>query len=324
MLTVSGYLENAVAGFWRYRASHFGDHPEYFDRACVPTTRPPVFAKPWLDQNVLVAPDVPSDRKTEVRALLAPRQRHRWFGSMKSSQALAQSVFANLSVLGKLHLLSEVRDENGHSAFADHLSSRAVALEHEITQLSEPRPTSVDVYFKGDYRVAVECKLTEEDVGWCSRPTLSPCDSNFDSEHCSGTYSFQRGRSHRCSLAALGVKYWHYIPALLNWSTEQDHDPCPLRRTYQLVRNVLAACVREDGRLCAEGGHALLLYDERTPGFTCGGNGWKAYTTVRGALKNPSLLRRCTWQRLLRHLGDDPGLAWLLDGLGQKYGLHPV
>jgi len=35
--------------------------------------------------------------------------------------------------------------------------------------------------------VAVECKLTETDVGGCSRPDLAPAGANYESDHCDGT-----------------------------------------------------------------------------------------------------------------------------------------
>ena len=55
--------------------------------------------------------------------------------------------------------------------------------------------------------------------------------------------------------------------------------PCPLDGTYQLARNVLAACVRPDGTVDANGGHALVIYDDRNPAFLPGGEAawqWEA------------------------------------------------
>jgi len=45
--------------------------------------------------------------------LLPPDRRHRWFGSMGSSQALAVSVFGTMMKRGGLSLLNEVPDEQG-------------------------------------------------------------------------------------------------------------------------------------------------------------------------------------------------------------------
>ena len=119
-----------------------------------------------------------------------PAGHHKWFRSMTSSQALAQSVFANLKYHNKLGLLADLRGEDGLPPFPSNLvrpggsgAAAQLELEYHVSYLGEPRPTSVDVMFDGNYRVAVECKLSEPDVGACSRPDLRPSDSNFESDH---------------------------------------------------------------------------------------------------------------------------------------------
>ena len=96
--------------------------------------------------------------------------------------------------------------------------------------------------------------------------------------------------------------------------------PCPLRSTYQLVRNILAACVRPNGDL-DPAGYAVLLYDARNPEFAQGGKGYLAWQAVKSALRNPVLLRRCTWQELVACLRRDDQLHWLTEALRSKYGL---
>ena len=123
-----------------------------------------------------------------------------------------------------------------------------------------------------------------------------PSRSNFERDHCDGAYSHQRGRSDRCALTERGIAYWRYIPLLLNWSSDADLRPCPLRSTYQLVRNILAACVRPDRDLMPAA-HAVLLYDARNPAFGEGGMGRLAWQSVVSALRNPALLRRCATRR---------------------------
>src|SRR5262249_38498788 len=147
-----------------------------------------------------------------------------------------------------------------------------VRLEDPITHLGEPTSTSVDVLFRNGRRIAVECKFAEEAFGACSRPSLAPTDGR----HCDGTYTIQGGRKARCSLTAIGVKYWTYVPTLFTWSAEDDHRPCPLAIPYQLVRNVLAACVSADGSI-DPAAHALVLYDARNPAFQGGGGALGAY-----------------------------------------------
>jgi hypothetical protein len=114
--------------------------------------------------------------------------------------------------------------------------------------------------------------------------------------------------------------YWKYIPELFKWGDTDDLTPCPLNKNYQLVRNILAACVRSNG-IASTNGHVVLIYDERNPSFQEGGDGFKSFTETREALKNPSLLRKCSWQRITNHLRSNRILPWLTDQLKQKYGL---
>src|SRR5882724_11933871 len=47
--------------------------------------------------------------------LIAPAQRHSHFGSMQSSQALAQSVFGTITILNRLPLMSAIVAEDGRA-----------------------------------------------------------------------------------------------------------------------------------------------------------------------------------------------------------------
>lgn len=98
--------------------------------------------------------------------------------------------------------------------------------------------------------------------------------------------------------------------------------PCPLDGTHELARNALAACVRADGMVDADSGHALVIYDDRNPEFLPGGKAARQWEAARTLAGRP-LLRRCSWQRLVAHLADDPELAWLVRGLTAKYGIEP-
>lgn len=325
-----GYREKLRAGFWKYSEDQFSGKDSFFDRAyCDPLNQPPVFDLAYAHLNVLVKPDASPEERRRVLTAIPDGMRHKWFRSMSSSQALAQSVFANLQCYGKLHLLNSIRNEDGVPVFPlnplrqDYLGQRPhIELEHRVNYLNEARPTSVDVMIGRGYKVAVECKLSEVEVGSCSRPDLSPSASNYASDHCDGTYTRQLGRTERCPLTASGVRYWQYIPRLLTWPADSDVRPCPLRLTYQLVRNILAACVRPDGLLDTTGGHAVLLYDARNPDFGSLGKGYAAWAAVRSSLKNPMLLQRCTWQQVIACFEHDPDLAWLAEALRAKYGLR--
>jgi hypothetical protein len=238
---------------------------------------------------------------------------------MASSQALAQSVFGNLMVYGKLGALDGLVADDGKPLFARLPAfKRDCKLEAEVDYLGEKKwgQTSIDVLLNGVYRIAVECKLSEEDVGCCSRPELKDTDPSY----CDGNYSLRRGREDRCSLTASGVKYWTYIPELFTWAADRDHSPCPVRATYQLVRNLLAVCVRPNGEVHLDSGHVVLLYDEENPAFWEDGDAMKAWQTVRATLKNPSLMQRCSWRQIVGCLRNNHEMDWLTSALGEKYG----
>lgn len=317
--------EQIYARFWSYREQEFEGADGLFDAHYRPGRQPPVFAREHAHRNVLVRPGAGPDETAAVWSAIPEGRRHRWFASMTSSQALAQSVFGNLRRYDKLDLLTGLRGEDGlplfpRSVVANCWISSCFQLEYQVDYLGERRATSVDLMLGGQYRVAVECKLSEPDTGACSRPELGPTDSNYESDFCDGTFTRQRGRRDRCSLTEAGRTYWKYIPRLFSWSYDADMRPCPLLATYQLVRTILAACVRPGGQL-DEAAHAVLLYDERNPEFAEGGKGCAAYQAVRAALKNPALLQRGSWQNLVGCMWQDRELDWLTAALRSKYGL---
>jgi hypothetical protein len=241
---------------------------------------------------------------------------------MNSSQALALSILGNLAIYNFFDYLSEIRDDEGDELFGSAIiSSNSFSMEHKINYLGEPRRTSLDGYISGNYRVAIECKFTEVEVGTCSRPRLTKTDSNYESEHCDGSYSQQRGRNERCSLTEFGVLYWKYIPALFRIGNDIDLNPCPVNKNYQLIRNILAIGVNEDGSVSDQNSHALLIYDERNPAFMRGGSGFNSYCETRAALKRPNMLRKCSWQKISQCIRKNNLLPWLTDQLTAKYGL---
>ena len=116
-------------------------------------------------------------------------------------------------------------------------------------------------------RVSVGFTVDDIAAGYHRSATMRPPDSAFSREHCDGTFTVQRDRKERCALSELGIRYWEFVPDIFEWSGSEDHRPCALRATYQLVRNILAACMRDDGVLDMDSGHALVVYDERNPAF---------------------------------------------------------
>ncbi len=317
------YEKDLVDRFWAYAQKTFPISSYLFDRENrdpLRPLRPPVF-QDNRNFNVLINDRGEISLGDKVRAAIPPKARHLHFGSMKSSQALAQSVFANLHHLGRLGLLAEVRSEEGEPAFYGlGEEPQKVVLERSISTLGEKwrGRTSIDVWLDGKVRVAVECKFTEVHVGPCSRPTMKQDDRL---RYCNGTYSHQFERKNRCALALAGIQYWHFIPQLFNWDAMNDLDPCPLKEAYQLVRCILAVCVNQDATVETRGRHALLVFDNRNPSFSDeNGKGLQAYRFTRGSLKIPSLLRRCSWQKIAEVLRHDRSLDWLTSSLESKYG----
>jgi hypothetical protein len=303
------YLDQMIGRFWTYRDRRFPNGPEIFSYERSKPSTPLVFRPGFADLNVVA----PASHRETVLGTLRVEDRHRWFSSMRSSQALTQSVFGTLKVLDKLHLLTNVLDDSGDLAFFPEAPQPSEChLEHACTFLSElrNRETKSDVFFDGATKVSVECKLAEDAFGACSQPTLSPTESNYDRDLCDGTYTQQRSRHERCSLTEKGILYWKRIPAVLKWDAEADQTPCPMRVPYQLVRNLLAA----------EPGHAVLVYDSRNPHFQRGGDCSESFESVRNGLHDPNRLRRCSWQAICDVLASDSELHDFVEELKLKYG----
>ena len=313
-----GYENVLREHLWGWAARH---HPGELDGG-PRVDRAPVLLAESASKSLLVPSD---DRVAGARIVSAipSKARHRWFRSFKSSQALTQSVFAALDWFGRLDLLDGVIAECGRPAFLEDSRSASLVLEHEVRGLGEPRPTSVDVFLDAhSRRVAVECKLTEREFGVCSRPKLRPGDPSYAKQHCDGDYHIQRGRSERCALTEIGVRYWAYLPHLFDWDADGDLRPCPFSDVYQLARNALAATVSEDG-FDPHSGHVLVVYDARNPEFAAGGEAGRQYELAISACKVPGLIRRLSWQRLVDALTCAPELDYLVAGLGGKYGIRP-
>lgn len=319
---MAAYKTELNQRYWHYQKSQFPVWQKFFDRPQSEGIRPPVFRRGEAWRNIIVKPNTNQQEIDNLLALVPEFDRHKWFRSMNSSQALAQSILGNLAIHGHLRTLTELLDDDGLALFGKaQILSDNFAMEFKIDYLGEPRRTSLDGYIGGDYRVAIECKFTEAEVGTCSRPRLTPTASNYESEYCNGTYTKQKARKRRCSLTEVGVLYWRYIPRLFCWNSGQDLIPCPLAANYQLVRNILAIGVSPSGEVSLTNGHVILIYDERNPAFQRGGAGLIAFMETQRALREPTMLRKCSWQRITQHMRSKGILFWLTEQLKLKYGL---
>lgn len=317
---MSAYREAMVARFWRYQKEYFRDRPGIFERTDRGEGRPPVFLRLTDRYNVITVPGISGDDRNRLLGEIPVQERHRWFRSMSSSQAIALSVFGNLKLYGLLDLLNELHDEQGRPIFGDEtITSENFRMEYKVNSLGEPRPTSLDAFIAGKHPVAIECKLTEPDVGSCSRPRLTERDSNYERDLCDGTYTIQKKRATRCSLTEIKIQYWNHVPRVFKWPVDVDLVPCPLRTNYQLVRNLLAVSAQIDD-MPSGAGHAVLVYDERNPAFQEGGKGYGAYEETQGALLEPERLRKCSWQQIACLIRGEKSLSWLATQLDAKYG----
>jgi len=173
---------------WEYQESHFPDWQNYFERPYAEDGRPPVFRCDEAWRNVTIDPQADLTEINRLLALIPSPDRHRWFRSMNSSQALAQSILGNLAIRGLLHRLAELRDDGDALLREADASPGNFQMERKVAHLREPRQTSLDGYISGHYRVAIECKFTGAEVGACSRPHLRPGDPSFECQRCDGDY----------------------------------------------------------------------------------------------------------------------------------------
>ena len=318
-MTSYGDYETAVLQtLWTWADRHHGGELDGGKRQ----GRPPVLERGVASKSVLVPPD--RSKADEICAAIPPNQRHRWFRSLKSSQALAQSVFGALCAFDRLDLLQNMPAECGRPAFFEDHRGWTLDFEHELHHLEEPRPTSLDVLLSGPKRqVAIECKFTEREFGLCSRPSLRPGDASYSEQHCTGNYEVQRQRRNRCALTEIGIRYWDYLPHLFDWPADRDYAPCPFGDVYQLARNALAAVLMPNGKLDRSRGHALVVYDARNPEFQSSGRAERQWELTVAACRVPGLLRRLSWQRVMATAAGAPELAYLVDNVRDKYGLEP-
>ncbi len=311
--------ENALLGhLWSWADRHHSSELDGGTRI----RRPPVLRAEFTSNSVLVPSD--STRAIEIVSAVPEKERHRWFRSFKSSQALAQSVFGAVGSFGRLDLLDGVIADCGRPAFLEVTRCASLVLEHKVDSLDEPRRTSVDVLLETpSKRVAVECKLAECEFGVCSRTRIRPDDRNYTEQHCDGNYRPQHGRRERCALTEIGVGYWTYLPYLFHWAADRDVRPCPFSEVYQLARNALAATVTTDDGLDPNSGHVLIVCDARNPDYAPGGKAYQQYESALGDCRVPGLIRRLSWQRLVGALARAPEMAYLVAGLEEKYGIRP-
>ncbi len=136
----TAYKTELIRRYWDYQEVHFPAREKFFDQPRAEGIRPPVFRREEAWRNVIVSPDATSQEIQSVLALVPAGERHKWFRSMNSSQALAQSVFGNLAVYGFLQHLAELQSDEGEPLFGEaQVSYRNFQMEFKVNHLGEPR-----------------------------------------------------------------------------------------------------------------------------------------------------------------------------------------
>jgi hypothetical protein len=309
------YRRELINRFKKYQECNFVNIPNIFE-ASNKTDRPPVFNKGFEFLNILGNDPRSLKELAKLHSLIPAVERHRWYGSMNSSQALAQSVLGGLHVNNCLGILDNLKDENGRGVFENaDLQNPCFVMEYKVMNLGEKRNSSVDIFLEGQYKIAVECKFTETEVGQCSK-----YDLKNSSAECNGSYSVQKSRRERCYYSEQKIRYWDLIPQVYYLDRNIDYADCPLKSNYQLFRNILAVSADASGHFQSiNNGHVVLIYDERNPEFSSG-KGFRAFKDTQSSLKNKNQLRRISWQKIIGELKSFNVLPNLVRQLEEKYG----
>lgn len=314
------YYKGMIARFQEYRENYFSE-----DVVDMSAGEGHVFTEEDSTLNLFLP---------ELGSLIPPSDRHKWFRSMTSSQALAVSVIGTIVQRGDLELLCAFICDDLLPLVFKETVLEFDSFEYVPRHLEKgKRKSQVDVYIRSPgFRLSIECKLTEKDTGQCR---MSKEGEQRDA------YSEFSGFTFCDRVRYNGARYWDYWPKISDQPRpETCTEECPLHSTYQLARNVMAAGIEPETGEFDEKGSALLLYDDRNPGFQVGddisglskailssskstGEGIRSFATLKMMLKNTTLLRSATWQSLAGLLWAEGSYEDLLRFLKEKYGILP-
>ena len=133
------YLLAVVDHFWDYAEHEFGDRPQIFERSERSPHRSPVFVGGAAEYNVLYPPNAEPNVRQAIVASVPTSERHRHFASMRSSQALAQSIFGSLAALGKADVLAGLSTNDELPTVRNGVTVR---MEYLVEHLGEPTPAT--------------------------------------------------------------------------------------------------------------------------------------------------------------------------------------
>ncbi|RJX22782.1 MAG: hypothetical protein C4575_00615 [Desulforudis sp.] len=248
---------------------------------------------------------------------IPPERRHQWFHSMASSQALTLSVLDTIARRGDLGLLGGLICDNSRPLLTPGLDPWFHCFEFTPWWLEKgERKSQIDFYLVSNTtRIAVECKLTEKDIGICDPTAKGEAIRAY-----SRLPAFEVCNRVRYN----GARYWEFLPEISNTPFPFFcPERCPLYKSYQLARNVMAAVVDPVAERVDSQGTALLLYDARNPCFKAAQGTPDILRSTQELLRDPSLLCSASWQSLAGLLGSTGRYEELLIFLKDKYGIMP-
>lgn len=314
----NSYLKNLNWRYWEYQEENFQTWENYFDKPNNDFDRVPVFQRTKAHFNIIMNPDYSEYERERITKLIDNIEKHRWFPSMNSSQALTMNILGNLYISNKIDDLLDLQCDEGESFLEiGKISKDQIEFEKKINYLGERRKSSIDVFISGHHQIAIECKYTERKFGSCSSPTYKKVHPNY----CDGNFYEREEQKERCPKSKAKALYWDYIPLFFDWEKDGEISHCPLDQNYQLVRTILSAAMRQEDSSSYPNGHAVLIYDNRNPESLPGGKMYKAYTETKQALFDPRMLRKISWQRIVNRMRGEKSLSWLTTQLYEKYGL---
>src|SRR5450756_285190 len=110
---MADFVHTLRAKFRDYRRQHFEGRENMFRTGGDAV----VFLKEHAAANLLIPPFASNEQRDQIVGMIPTTQRHRHFGSMQSSQAIAQSVFGTIASFNCLPLLANVTADDGRQAF---------------------------------------------------------------------------------------------------------------------------------------------------------------------------------------------------------------
>jgi len=142
--TYDDYIRALIHQSWDYAESESLVERGLLDSGDRSSKRPPVFRKSFDFNNILIAPDADDEFRNAIISSLSADEKHRHFASMRSSQALAQSMFGKLAIHGKMKLLDGLMSDEGLPAFGKGLDQASLQLEFNANHLGGVSPEAFE------------------------------------------------------------------------------------------------------------------------------------------------------------------------------------